>query len=159
MNFSLPRRKPFDELRGGQEELGIDTHAGAGRPAHVPAAGQVRRGVPAEFDRLELLDALVEVYARGARASSAEQGAKWVQLDEPVLVEDRTTAELDALERAYEALAEVHERTEDLRQDLLRPRGEAYSVLRDLPVEGIGLDFLRGEPDLDRQWSRADRER
>ena len=40
----------------------------------------------------------------------AEQGATWVQLDEPCFVEDRTEQELDALRLAYEELCKVHER-------------------------------------------------
>ena len=39
----------------------------------------------------------------------AQLGAEWVQLDEPVLVEDRTPAELEALERTYKRLAAVHD--------------------------------------------------
>ena len=59
-----------------------------------------------EFDRLELLDSLVEVYAE-VLAELGKQGAEWVQIDEPVLVQDRTPDELEALERAYERLAAV----------------------------------------------------
>ena len=59
-----------------------------------------------EFDRLELLDGLVEVYAE-VLAELGRLGAEWVQIDEPVLVEDRTPAELEALERAYTRLGGV----------------------------------------------------
>ena len=37
----------------------------------------------------------------------AEQGATWVQFDEPCFVEDRSERELDALRLAYEELAKV----------------------------------------------------
>ena len=84
----------------------------------------------------------------------AEQGATWVQLDEPCFVEDRSEHELDALRLAYEELAKVHERTRICVKTYFDHVGDAYSVLRDLPVEGIGLDFHRGGPDLDRQMVR-----
>src|SRR5215216_4372883 len=70
----------------------------------------------------------------------AEQGATWVQLDEPCFVQDRSEHELGALRLAYEELAKVHERTRICVKTYFDHVGDAYGVLRDLPVEGIGLD-------------------
>ena len=84
----------------------------------------------------------------------AEQGATWVQLDEPCFVEDRSERELDALRLAYEELAKVHERTRICVKTYFDHAGDAYGVLRDLPIEGIGLDFHRGGADLDRVMER-----
>ena len=71
----------------------------------------------------------------------AEQGATWVQLDEPCFVEDRTEQELDALRLAYEELGKVHERPRILVKTYFDHVGDAYGVLRELPIEGVGLDF------------------
>ena len=76
---------------------------------------------PSDFDRLDLIEALVEVYGEVIERL-AEQGATWVQFDEPCFVEDRSEKELDALRLAYEELCKVHERPRIVRQDLLRPR-------------------------------------
>src|SRR5256885_2312827 len=57
------------------------------------------------FDRLSLLDALLPVYAQ-VLESLAAQGARWIQLDEPMLALDRTRAELEAYRRAYGWLAD-----------------------------------------------------
>ena len=137
----LSSRKPFDE-HAEAKELGHRDEARAGRPAHLPAAGQVGRRRE-EFDRLELLDALVDVYAEVHRASSAEQGAEWVQIDEPVLVEDRSAHELDALERAYKKLAQVHERAQDRAS---RPTSTTSAtptgVLRACRSRASALDFV-----------------
>jgi 5-methyltetrahydropteroyltriglutamate--homocysteine methyltransferase len=97
-----------------------------------------------EFDRLELLDPLVEVYAQ-VLSELALSGAEWIQLDEPVLVEDRTADELEALERAYRRLGEVQGAPQILINTYFDHVGESFPVLSRLPVEGIGLDFVRGE--------------
>src|SRR4029453_7454179 len=55
------------------------------------------------FDRLNLLDPLLEVYAELLDELEAA-GAEWGQLDEPAFVQDRSPAELDALARAYDRL-------------------------------------------------------
>ena len=71
----------------------------------------------------------------------AEQGATWVQFDEPCFVEDRSEKELDALRLAYEELCKVHERPRIVVKTYFDHVGDAYGVLRDLPIEGVGLDF------------------
>ena len=57
----------------------------------------------ADADRLALLPALTAVYASFLDLLGAE-GVAEVQLDEPVLVQERTDAELDAFARAYATL-------------------------------------------------------
>ncbi|HYY74339.1 MAG TPA: 5-methyltetrahydropteroyltriglutamate--homocysteine S-methyltransferase, partial [Solirubrobacterales bacterium] len=76
------------------------------------------------------------------------------QFDEPCFVQDRTEKDLDALRLAYEELCKVRERPRILVKTYFDHVGDAYGVLRDLPVEGIGLDFHRGGPDLDRVMER-----
>ena len=151
--FSLSSTKPFDEHAESMEELGIDTVPVILGPVSFLLLGKSADGVPAEFDRLDLIEALLPVYGEVIERL-AEQGATWVQLDEPCFVEDRSEHELDALRLAYEELAKVHERTRICVKTYFDHVGDAYSVLRDLPVEGIGLDFHRGGPDLDRQMVR-----
>jgi 5-methyltetrahydropteroyltriglutamate--homocysteine methyltransferase len=64
-----------------------------------------------------------------------------VQLDEPCFVEDRSERELDALRLAYEELAKVRERPRIVVKTYFDHVGDAYPILRDAPIEGIGLDF------------------
>ena len=77
-------------------------------------------------------------------AELGQAGAEWVQIDEPVLVEDRTAAELEALERAYTRLGGVEGAPEDRGRTYFDHVGEAYPVLARLPVAGVALDFVRG---------------
>ena len=151
--FSLSSTKPFDEHAEAMEELGIDTVPVIVGPVSFLLLGKSADGVPADFDRLDLIEAILPVYGEVIERL-AEQGATWVQLDEPCFVQDRSEHELGALRLAYEELAKVHERTRICVKTYFDHVGDAYGVLRDLPVEGIGLDLHRGGPDLDREMVR-----
>ena len=100
------------------------------------------------FNPLTLLDRLVPVYAE-LIAKLAAEGAEWIQLDEPVLVQDLVEGELDALTSAYTALAAAKGDARLIVQTYFDHVGETYETLVNLPVDGIGLDFLRGPENLD----------
>ena len=146
--FSLSSEKPFDEHAEAMRELGIDTVPVLVGPVSFLLLSKAADGVPEEFDRLGLLEPLIEVYGE-VLERLAEQGATWVQFDEPCFVEDRSERELDALRLAYEELAKVQERTRILVKTYFDHVGDAYGVLRDLPVEGVGLDFHRGRHNVE----------
>jgi 5-methyltetrahydropteroyltriglutamate--homocysteine methyltransferase len=143
MRFELSTTKPFDEHAEAMEGLGLDTVPVLLGPVSLLLLGKPGDDAPKGFDRLNLLAPLCEVYGE-AIERLAGQGATWVQLDEPCFAGDRSERELDALRFAYEALAGVHERTRLVVKTYFDHVGDAYGVLRDLPVEGIGLDLHRG---------------
>ncbi len=138
--FSLSSSKPFDEHVEAMEELGIDTVPVLIGPVSFLLLSKPADGVSEDFDPLDLIGSLVEVYGEVIERL-AGQGATWVQLDEPCFVEDRSERELDTLRLAYEELAKVHERPRIVVKTYFDHVGDAYGVLRNLPVEGIGLDF------------------
>ena len=139
MKFRFSSRKPLEHYAEAKE-LGIQTKPVLVGPLtfllQAKSAGE-------EFDHLELLDDLVEVYAE-VLAELGKLGAEWVQFDEPVLVEDRTPAELEALERAYKKLAAVAGAPKILIATYFDHVGDAYPVLTRLPVAGVSLDFVYG---------------
>jgi 5-methyltetrahydropteroyltriglutamate--homocysteine methyltransferase len=139
--FSLSSSKPFDEHAEAMEEVGIDTVPVLVGPVSFLLLSKPADGVPESFNPLDLLEPLVEVYGEVIE-KLAGQGATWVQLDEPCFVEDRSDQELDALRLAYEELCKVHERPRILVKTYFDHVGDAYGVLRDLPIEGIGLDLI-----------------
>jgi 5-methyltetrahydropteroyltriglutamate--homocysteine methyltransferase len=138
--FSLSSSKPFDEHAEAMEEAGVDTVPVLIGPVSFLLLSKPADGVDESFDALDLIEDLVEVYGEVIERL-AEQGATWVQFDEPCFVEDRTEKELDALRLAYEELCKVHERPRILVKAYFDHVGDAYGVLRDLPIEGVGLDF------------------
>jgi 5-methyltetrahydropteroyltriglutamate--homocysteine methyltransferase len=139
--FSLSSSKPFDEHAEAMEEAGIDTVPVLIGPVSFLLLSKPADGVAEEFNPLDLIEPLVEVYGEVIE-KLAEQGATWVQLDEPCFVEDRSERELDALRLAYEELCKVRERPRICVKTYFDHVGDAYGVLRDLPIEGVGLDFV-----------------
>ncbi|MFE5797276.1 5-methyltetrahydropteroyltriglutamate--homocysteine S-methyltransferase [Streptomyces sp. NPDC056503] len=97
-------------------------------------------GVAADFEPLTLLDRLLPVYAE-VLADLRAAGARWVQLDEPALVQDRTPAQLDATARAYRALGALTDRPKLLVASYFGHLGDALPVLAKAPVDGLALDF------------------
>jgi 5-methyltetrahydropteroyltriglutamate--homocysteine methyltransferase len=140
IRFSLSSSKPFDEHAEAMEEAGIDTIPVLIGPASFLLLSKPAEGVSERFDAIDLIEALVEVYGEVIERL-AEQGATWVQFDEPCFVEDRSEKELDALRLAYEELGKVHERPRIVVKTYFDHVGDAYNVLRDAPIEGVGLDF------------------
>ena len=138
--FSLSSSKPFDEHAEAMEEVGIDTTPVLIGPVSFLLLSKPAEGASERFDAVDLIEPLVEVYGEVIE-KLAEQGATWVQLDEPCFVADRTEKELDALRLAYEELCKVHERPRIVVKTYFDHVGDAYGVLRDLPIEGVGLDF------------------
>jgi 5-methyltetrahydropteroyltriglutamate--homocysteine methyltransferase len=143
MSFRLSSSKPFDEYSEARD-LGIETKPVLIGPLTFLLLGKC---VGEEFDRLDLLDSLVEVYAEVLERLGG-LGAEWVQMDEPVLVGDRTPAELEALERAYGRLGGSSGPKIAL-ATYFDHVGEAYPALSRLPIEGIALDFVRGRDNLE----------
>jgi 5-methyltetrahydropteroyltriglutamate--homocysteine methyltransferase len=138
--FSLSSSKPFDEHAEAMEELGIDTVPVLIGPVSFLLLSKPADGAPERFNALDLIEPLIEVYGEVIERL-AEQGATWVQLDEPCFVEDRSERDLDAVRLAYEELAKVHERPRIVVKTYFDHVGDAYPILREVPIEGIGLDF------------------
>jgi len=107
------------------------------------------RSVPglADSEASRTFDRLVACYGE-LLAALARQGATWVRLDEPALVQDRSGDELQLVQHAYQRLAAASERPALVISTYFGHVGQAMAILRELPVEGIGLDFCRGRHNL-----------
>ena len=147
--FRLASRKPLDEYLEARE-AGIETVPVLLGPLSLLLLG---KGVgddghqdPA-FDRLSLLPALLDVYEQ-VIALLRDAGAQWVQLDEPVLVQDRSPEDLAALAMAYDRLAAAAGGTKLLVQTYFGDVDESFGALVALPVAAIGLDLVRGRRNL-----------
>jgi 5-methyltetrahydropteroyltriglutamate--homocysteine methyltransferase len=144
MRFELASSKPFDEYEEAGRQ-GVETKPVLIGPLTFLLLGKCVGG---DFDRLELLDRLVDIYA-AVLERLGEAGARWVQIDEPVLVQDRSSEELEAFAGAFERLAEAKGAPKILVNTYFDHVGEAYPVLAGLPVAGIGVDLVRGERNVD----------
>jgi 5-methyltetrahydropteroyltriglutamate--homocysteine methyltransferase len=142
--FRLASTKPFDALAEAQA---------AGVPSKVVLLGPLTflllgKSHDEAFDRLSLLDSLIPVYVEIVQKLAA-QGATWIQIDEPILVTDVDAAVLDGLKRAYDAIASAKGDAKVVIQTYFDYVGNAYETLVNLPVDGIGLDIVRGAKNID----------
>jgi len=96
----------------------------------------------------KLLDPLLEVYGEVV-AKLAALGADWIQLDEPYLVTDIGERESAALRRAYDSIADRKGSAKLILQTYFGHLGDAYPTLRDLPVDALGLDLVRGSRNME----------
>ncbi len=143
-SFKLSATKPFDLLAEAQA-AGVNAKPVLMGPITYLLLGKAQ---DESFDRLSLLDRLLPVYAEVV-GRLARQGATWIQIDEPVLVQDLVPGELDALKRAYDAIAAAKGDAKIVVQTYFDQVGDAYETLANLPVDGIGLDLVRGRANLD----------
>lgn len=144
--FRLASKKPLDEYLEARA-AGIETVPVLIGPLTYLLVGK-SPDQGDEFDRLSLLPSLLPVYVEMLTALR-DAGARWVQFDEPVLVQDRTPAELEALTRAYQALGAVAGDTKLLVETYFGDVDEAFFALTNLPVAAVGLDLHRGQRNLE----------
>src|SRR6266699_1212703 len=143
--FRLSSSKPVDEFLEAKA-LGIITKPVLIGPVTFLLLGKTRA---ARFDRLELLDALLPVYA-DVLSRLVAAGATWVQLDEPCLALDRTDAERDAYARAYRMLAQRVPQAKILLATYFAVLDENLGTALSLPVQGLHVDLVRAPRQLDR---------
>ncbi|ASO19773.1 5-methyltetrahydropteroyltriglutamate--homocysteine methyltransferase [Actinoalloteichus hoggarensis] len=142
----LAGRKPVEEFREAAA-LGITTRPVLLGPVTFLLLSKAAPDAPAGFDRLDLLDAMIDTQVE-LLAELAAAGAEWVQFDEPAFAADRTPAELDALAHAYRRLGEAERRPSILVAGYHGALGDALGVLAAAPIEAVGLDLVAGRADL-----------
>ena len=101
-----------------------------------------------EFDRLELLDGVVEVYAQVLTRLGemlAENHLEWVQIDEPILTLDLPHAWQQAFESVYHRLHSCPVKI--LLASYFGELNGTTTTVVNLPVAGIHIDTIRA-PDL-----------
>ncbi|MDL1970048.1 MAG: 5-methyltetrahydropteroyltriglutamate--homocysteine S-methyltransferase [Candidatus Desulfofervidaceae bacterium] len=99
----------------------------------------------AGIKKADILPSLLKVYQTILK-ELAENGVEWVQIDEPALVLDMEEDEIKLVEEIYQTL-----NTGDLNIILQTYFGGVsfYERVVNLPVQGIGLDFVRTEENLE----------
>ena len=144
--FRLASDKPFTALADAQA-AGLPAKPVLLGPITFLLLGKMTGGDDAASP-LALLDALLPVYVEVIQRLASD-GAEWIQIDEPVLVTDLSSDQLAAVERAYAVLADSKRPAKLLLQTAYGHVGEAFPTLAALPVDGVGLDFVRGPENLD----------
>ena len=148
-SFRLASTKPVDEFVEALA-LGIKTKPVLVGPVTFLLLG---KGRATGFDRLELLDRLLPVYAE-LLGRLAAAGAPWVQLDEPALALDRTPAELERYRTAYGYLAERSGGAKILVATYFAGLDDNLPTALALPTHGLHLDLVRAPDQLDPALAR-----
>lgn len=140
--FRLSSQKFFDEVR---EARALDIPF---KPVLIgPLTWLWLAKVKGEsFDRLELLDDLLAVYAEVLEELGA-LGAEWVQIDEPILVLDLPTAWKQAFEKAYNRLQAAPVKL--LLTTYFGALDDNLGLAASLPTAGLHVDLARAPEQLD----------
>lgn len=152
-NFQLSASKPFDEFNEALA-LGIQTMPVLIGPVTFLLLGKMQEsGGSVEETRLSLLPKLVPVYIKILRRL-LNQGAEWVQLDEPALALDLTPEQRTALGTAYEQIRESVPELKLLLATYFGDLRDNLAAAAALPVDMIHCDAVRAPEELD-QWLNA----
>ncbi|KAK2632017.1 hypothetical protein EUGRSUZ_L02116 [Eucalyptus grandis] len=148
-NFSYASRKAVTEYKEAQK-LGVDTVPVLLGPVSYLLLSKPAKGVEKTFSPLSLLGKILPIYGKVVSDLKAA-GASWIQFDEPALVLDLDSHQLQAFTEAYSelesCLSSVNVLVETYFADV---PAEAYKVLTSLKgVTGFGFDLVRGTQTLD----------
>jgi 5-methyltetrahydropteroyltriglutamate--homocysteine methyltransferase len=140
--FALNAQKPIAHYREAKA-LGLSTRPVIlGPVTYLSLAKAKDEGL----DTLELIDALIPVYA-DLLAQLAAEGAEWVQVDEPVLVLDLNDRQRDAFKKAYEVLGKAGPKL--LLTSYFGALRDNTALAANLPVAGLHIDLVRAPEQLD----------
>ncbi|EOI05046.1 5-methyltetrahydropteroyltriglutamate-homocysteine S-methyltransferase [Enterococcus moraviensis ATCC BAA-383] len=87
----------------------------------------------------DAINAYAQIFDRLVKA-----GCEWIQIDEPALVLDLSTAEVQQFKQLYQKLLAKKVNLKVLVQTYFGDVRDVYQELIELPFDGIGLDFIEG---------------
>ncbi|GAB4824562.1 hypothetical protein Ancab_007436 [Ancistrocladus abbreviatus] len=149
VKFTYASHKAVDEYKEAKA-LGVDTVPVIVGPVSYLLLSKPAKGVEKSFSLLSLLDKIIPVY-KEVIAELKAAGASWIQFDEPKLVMDLDSHQLQAFTHAYSklesALSGLNVLIETYFADV---PAEAYHTLTALKgVTAFGFDLSRGTKTLD----------
>ena len=140
--FSLRPEKVLTELKEAHDQ-GVPARPVIIGPLTFLLLSKAVNGAGAPVERI---DELIPLYSELLRLL-AENGAAWVQFDEPVLVTDIYADAAALAERVYTALGSVDNRPAISVVTYFGDAGSALPALARTPIEAIGVDLVRGSED------------
>ncbi|XP_052175521.1 5-methyltetrahydropteroyltriglutamate--homocysteine methyltransferase-like [Diospyros lotus] len=149
VKFSYASHKAVDEYKEAKGH-GVDTVPVLVGPVSYLLLSKPAKGVEKSFDLLSLLDKILPIYQEVVAELKAA-GASWIQFDEPTLVKDLESHQLQAFTTAYSqlesSLSGLNVLVETYFADV---PPEAFKTLTTLKgVTAFGFDLVRGTKTLD----------
>ncbi|XP_023539590.1 5-methyltetrahydropteroyltriglutamate--homocysteine methyltransferase 1-like [Cucurbita pepo subsp. pepo] len=148
VTFSYASHKAVDEYKEAKA-LGVDTVPVLVGPVSYLLLSKPAKGVDKTFSLLSLLDKILPVYKEVISDLKAA-GATWIQFDEPTLVRDLDSHQLQAFSNAYAGLESTLSGLNVLVETYFADvPAEAYKTLTSLKgVTAYGFDLVRGDKTL-----------
>ncbi|KPH86290.1 5-methyltetrahydropteroyltriglutamate--homocysteine methyltransferase [Komagataeibacter intermedius AF2] len=138
--FTLDASRLLSQLDEARKQ-GVRTKPVIIGPITYLALGKAKDG----SDKLDLLPRLLPVYARLLEAL-AQAGARWVQIDEPILVTELDGSWQNAFVRAYQALDTG--RVKLLLATYFGQLRENLALVNRLSVQGVHLDTINAREEV-----------
>lgn len=144
MEFTLNADKIINEYQEAKE-CGIQTKINIIGPVTFLSLSKRVDGRP---DTLELLDKILPCYVSLLNKLAGFGEEIYVQFDEPIVVRDVDKQTLESLYLSYKVLTGVSSKLKLILTTYFDQAIEAVKVLADVPLYGIGLDFVYGRENL-----------
>ncbi|MFB6258546.1 MAG: 5-methyltetrahydropteroyltriglutamate--homocysteine S-methyltransferase, partial [Flavobacteriales bacterium] len=106
------------------------------------------------FDRIDLLERLLPVY-KDVLQRLAQEGAEWVQLEEPFLAMDLSDKRLNAFDRAYAWIRDAAASCKLLLATYFEGLRDNADKCFQLPVDAVHLDLVRAPDQLKEAFARV----
>ncbi|GMH12203.1 hypothetical protein Nepgr_014044 [Nepenthes gracilis] len=149
VKFTYASHKAVNEYKEAKA-LGVDTVPVIIGPVSYLLLSKPAKGVEKSFSLLSLIDKILPVY-REVVAELRAAGASWIQFDEPKLVMDLDSHQLQAFTHAYSELESYLSGLNVLIETYFADvPAEAYKTLTSLKgITAFGFDLVRGPKTLD----------
>ncbi|XP_052175512.1 5-methyltetrahydropteroyltriglutamate--homocysteine methyltransferase-like isoform X1 [Diospyros lotus] len=149
IKFSYASQKAVDEYKEAKGH-GVDTVPVLIGPVSYLLLSKPTKGVEKSFDLLSLLDKILPIYQEVVVELKAA-GASWIQFDEPTLVQDLESHQLQAFTTAYSQLESSLSGLNVLIQTYFaNVPPEPFKTLTTLKgATAFGFDLVRGTKTLD----------
>lgn len=144
MKFALNADKIINEYQEAKEH-GLKTKINVIGPITFLALSKRVDGNP---DTLELLPGILPCYVLLLKKLAELDEDLYIQFEEPAVVKDIDQQTLELLRASYKVLAGVNPKLNLIVMTYFDHAIEAIKALHDVPIYGIGLDFVYGRENL-----------
>lgn len=143
--FKLSSEKVFDEFNAAKAVLGEKA-----KPVLIGPVSYLLLGKEKEegFERIDLITKLIPVYIEIINRLK-QQGAQWIQLDEPYLALDLSKKEKEAFELAYRQIANQVSGVKLLVVSYFEALLDNAKLAVNLPVSALHIDLVRAPDQLE----------
>ncbi|WP_185862621.1 5-methyltetrahydropteroyltriglutamate--homocysteine S-methyltransferase [Blattabacterium cuenoti] len=100
------------------------------------------------FHRMDLIEDILPIYIQIIQRL-IDQGAVWIQIDEPILVLDLTKKEIEAFQYAYQKISNIFSGINILLTSYFNGISENLFFLRDISIKALHIDLIEDPEQLE----------